>query len=248
MQPMKIEIWSDVVCPWCYIGKRRFESALERFAHRDQVQVVWRSFELDPRAPRRSPGSLNDYLARKIGGSVAQAAAMNAQVSALATKEGLDYQLDRAKHGNSFDAHRLIHLATRQGRQEEMKERLMRAYFTEGEAVGEIDTLVRLASEVGLDPGEARSVLSSGAYAEEVRADEGRARAFGIRGVPFFAIDEKYGVSGAQPAEVLREALEQGWAESHPLIRIGVDAHPGGQEDAACADGSCTVESAHDKS
>src|SRR6266508_1717428 len=128
---MNVEIWSDIVCPWCYIGKRRFETALARFAHRDQVQVVWRSFELDPHAPRRTPGSLNDMLAHKVGVSLVQAAAANAQVTALAAKEGLDYQLDRAKPGNSFDAHRLIHFAATHGLQAAAKERLLRAYFTD---------------------------------------------------------------------------------------------------------------------
>src|SRR3954453_22556682 len=187
---MKVEIWSDVVCPWCYIGKRRFESALERFAHRDQVEVVWRSFELDPNSAPRTPGALADMLARKIGVSPTQAGAMNAQVTDLAAKEGLDYKLDRAQHGNTFDAHRLIHLAADRGLQEAAKERLLRAYFTDGLPIGDHETLVMLGTELGLPTDEVCKMLASDAYADAVRADEERATMFGISGVPFFAIDE----------------------------------------------------------
>jgi predicted DsbA family dithiol-disulfide isomerase len=212
MQPMTIDIWSDIVCPWCYIGKRRFEQALARFAHRDQVQLIWRSFELDPHAPRQSPGTLNDMLVRKIGVSLAQAAAMHAQVTALAAKEGLDYQLDRARHGNTFDAHRLIHLAARHGRQAQAKERLLRAYFTDGLPIGDRDTLLTLGAELGLPSDDVRAMLEGDAYAEAVRADEQRARALGISGVPFYVIDKRYGVSGAQDSAVFLDALEQAWA------------------------------------
>jgi predicted DsbA family dithiol-disulfide isomerase len=238
---MKVEIWSDVVCPWCYIGKRRFEAALSQFEHRDEVEVTWRSYQLDPKAPRSSDVSVNEMLAGKYGMGIEQAMAANARVTAIAATEGLEYRLDKARYSNTFDAHRLIHLAARQGRQDEMKERLMSAYFTEGAAVGDVDVLVQAASEVGIDADEARSVLSSDMYAGEVLEDEHRARAFGISGVPFFAIDEKYGVSGAQRAEVLRQALEQAWAESHPLVAIGSDAHSGTQTDVACTDDSCVV-------
>jgi predicted DsbA family dithiol-disulfide isomerase len=237
MQPMAIEIWSDMVCPWCYIGKRRFESALARFAHRDQVVVVWRSFELDPHAPRRTPGSLNDLLAQKIGVSAAQAAAMNRQVADLAAKEGLDYQLDRAKHGNTFDAHRLIHLAAAHNLQAQAKERLLRAYFTEGLPISDLDTLATIGAELGIAGDEARAMLASDAYADAVRADERRAAALGISGVPFYMIDKRYGVSGAQDAAVFLDALEQAWAKSHPLKLVGAPAAEAG----SCDDGSCAV-------
>jgi predicted DsbA family dithiol-disulfide isomerase len=237
MHRLTIEIWSDIVCPWCYIGKRRFEQALSRFAHRDQVRVLWRSFELDPHAPRRSPGTLNDVLARKLGVSLAQAAAMNAQVSALAVREGLDYRLDRAKHGNTFDAHRLIHLAASRGLQAEAKERLLRAYFTDGLPIGDGDALITLGSEIGLPAEDVRAMLESDAYAADVRADERRAATLGISGVPFYAIDERYGVSGAQDPAVFLGALEQAWAESHPLTRVSA---PTGAE-GSCEDGSCAV-------
>jgi predicted DsbA family dithiol-disulfide isomerase len=233
---MKIEIWSDVVCPWCYIGKRRFEAALARFAHRDQVQVVWRSFELDPRAPRRSSGSVNDMLAQKIGGSVTQAATMHAHVTALAAEEGLDYRFDRAQHGNTFDAHRLLHLAAAHGLQAEAKERLLQAYFTDGLAIGDVDTLVAIGAELGLPAEDVRAMLEGDAYADAVRADERRAAALGISGVPFYVIDERYGVSGAQDPSVFLGALEQTWAESHPLTLVGaLEADVGSCEDGSCA-------------
>ena len=231
---MKVEIWSDVVCPWCYIGKRRFEVALDRFAYRDAVEVVWRSFELDPHAPRRHPGTLDDLLARKMGATQAQAGEMNAQVTALAAAEGLEYRLDRAQPGNTFDAHRLIHLAADRGLQGAVNERLLRAYFTDGLAIGDAAVLVEVAVEAGLDAAEVRDVLASDAYAAAVRADEQRARALGIRGVPFVVVAEQYGVSGAQSPDVFLDALEQAWAASRPLTVVG------GVE-GACDGDSCAV-------
>jgi predicted DsbA family dithiol-disulfide isomerase len=233
---VKVEIWSDVVCPWCYIGKRRFESALAQFPQRGEVEITWRSFQLDPSALRDPDQTVTERLAGKYGVSLQQAAAMNERVSGLAAHEGLDYRLDQARGGNTFDAHRLIHLAASRGLQQEMEERLFHAYFTEGKAIGDVETLVALAAEVGLDTDEARTVLTGDAYADAVRADERRARVLGITGVPFFVLDEKYGVSGAQPAEVLREVLEQVWTESHPLITPqGADQPADACEGDACA-------------
>jgi predicted DsbA family dithiol-disulfide isomerase len=211
MGPMTVEIWSDVVCPWCYVGKRRFEHALEQFAHRDDVRLTWRSFQLDPAAPPERTHSGAEHLAAKYGMTVEQAEQSNAQMTELAAGEGLEYHLDRTRGGNSFDAHRLIHLAGARGRQDAMKERLMRAYFTEGEPVGDRETLVRLGTEVGLDEAEARSALEGEAYADTVHADEELAARIGIRGVPYFVLDRRYGVSGAQPSELLLEALEKAW-------------------------------------
>ena len=213
MAPMTIEIWSDVVCPWCYVGKRRLEHALEQFAHRDQVELTWRSFQLDPSAPPQRTHSSAEHLAAKYGMSVEQARETNAQMTEMAAGEGLEYHLDRTRGGNSFDAHRLIHLAAAHGRQDEMKERLMRAYFTEGEPLGDKEILVRLASEAGVDAREARAALDGEAYADAVHADEELAARIGIRGVPFFVLDRRYGVSGAQPAELLLQALDQAWEE-----------------------------------
>jgi predicted DsbA family dithiol-disulfide isomerase len=205
MAPLTVEIWSDVVCPWCYVGKRRLESALARFDR--PVEVVWRSFELDPSAARERELPAAEHLAAKYGMSVEQAQASQAQLTELAAAEGLEYHLDRTRGGNSFDAHRMIHLAAAHGLQDAAKERLMRAYFTEAEPIGDPDTLVRLMSEIGIAEDEARAVLEGDAYAEAVRADEHIAYRIGIQGVPFFVLNRRYGVSGAQPADVLLEAL-----------------------------------------
>ncbi len=208
---MKIEIWSDVVCPWCYIGKRRFETALSQFENKAEVTIQWRSFQLDPTAPATSGESVNQMLAHKYGMTLEQAIQKNREVSELAAKEGLEYHLDQAQRGNTFDAHRLIHLAARHNLQDAMKERLMKAYFTEGKAIGDLDTLVSLGSEVGLDTQQVRQTIESQAFAAEVKADEKRGSDLGIRGVPFFVFDEKFGVSGAQPAEVFLKVLDKAW-------------------------------------
>ncbi len=213
---MKVEIWSDVVCPWCFIGKRRFETALDRFEHRADVEVEFRSFELNPNAEFQPEGTLEEALARKYGVSLEQAHAMNARVVDAAAGEGLQYRFDIARRGNTFDAHRLIHLAAADGLQAAMKERLMAAYFMEGRAIGDRDTLVELAGEVGVDPGRARAALDSDEYADDVRADEREAAELGITGVPFFVINRRYGVSGAQPPEVMLKALAAGWEEAAP--------------------------------
>ena len=204
MAPLQVEIWSDVVCPWCYIGKRRFERAVQQFGK--DVEVTWRSFELDPGAPQTREHSASEHLASKYGMSIEQAESSHAQMTALAAQEGLEYHFELAKGGNSFDAHRLIHLATANGLQDEAMERVMRAYFTEGVAIGDRAALVELATEIGLD---AKETLDSDAYADAVREDEHLAQRIGIQGVPFFVLDRRYGVSGAQPADVLVQALEK---------------------------------------
>lgn len=235
---MEIEIWSDVVCPWCYIGKRRFENALAQFSHRDAVNIHWRSFELDPDAAQQYPGTLDEMLAQKYEIPQQQAAQMNARVIGLAADEGLAYHLDQARHGNTFNAHRLLHLAAERGVQGALAERLMRAYFTEGQPIGDVETLARLASEAGLDADEARATLAGDDYTAEVRADERRAAMLGIRGVPFLVVDERYAVSGAQPTEVFLKALETAWGAAHPLTIVGGDD---GADSGACADDSCAI-------
>jgi predicted DsbA family dithiol-disulfide isomerase len=210
---MKVEIWSDVVCPWCYLGKRRFEAALARFPQRDELAVVWRSFELDPAAPRQRELLGAEHLADKYGMPLEEARASQRRLTELAAAEGLEYHLDRTAGGNSFDAHRLLHLAEAAGLHEALNERLLRAYFTEGAAIGRPDILERLAADVGLDPQEVTEVLAGDRFGEEVRADEHRARLLGINGVPFFAVDERYGISGAQSSELILSALEQAWSE-----------------------------------
>jgi predicted DsbA family dithiol-disulfide isomerase len=210
---LTVEIWSDIVCPWCYIGKRRFEAALERFAHRDEVSVLWRSFELDPNAPVNPPGTSAERLAEKYGMTLEGAHAAQQNVTDLAAEEGLEYRLDIARGGNTFSAHRLIHEAAVHGHQAAAQERLMAAYFTEGEPVSDPETLARLVAEVGVDLDEARAVVFSDRHGDAVREDELLAAQLGIQGVPFFVLDRRYGVSGAQPAEVLLEALERAWSD-----------------------------------
>src|SRR3981081_693965 len=186
---MKIEIWSDVVCPWCYIGKRRFESALAQFSHRDDVEVMWRSFELDPSAPALRTGDNAERLAAKYGMSQQQAIDSQDRLTQMAAQEGLAFRFDLSQSGNTFDAHRLLHLAAEHGLQDDAKERLFRAYFSEGEPIGDAETLVRLVAEVGVPSAEAQAVLASAKYTEEVRADEREATELGINGVPFFVVD-----------------------------------------------------------
>ncbi len=220
---MRIDIWSDVVCPWCYIGKRRFESALAEFPHASEVDVVWHSFELDPTAERSTDVPPAERLAAKYGLTVEQAQQANDKLTVTAADEGLEFHLDEARSGNSFDAHRLLHLAadsgSGQGLQGQLKERLLRAYFTERVAIGDPAELARLAVEVGLDADAVQRVLGSDEYAEDVRADEAQAHTYGISGVPFFVVDDKYGISGAQPSELFSQALTQAWDESHPVLQ-----------------------------
>lgn len=211
---MKIEIWSDIACPWCYIGKRRFEQALDQFPHRDALDIVWRSFELDPTAPARQTIPTVELLATKYRMSAEKAQTMMDNMTATGAIDGLEFRFDRSISGNTFDAHRLIHFAATVGQRAGMIERLFAAYFTEGEAMGDHDTLVRLARDIGLDANAVRDMLSSTAHAIDVRSDEARAQQFGVTGVPFFAINERYGISGAQPAAAIVEALTKAWKES----------------------------------
>jgi predicted DsbA family dithiol-disulfide isomerase len=211
---MQVEIWSDVVCPWCYLGKKRFERALESFGHRDEVEVTYRSFELDPSA---SPGTTTptvQMLASKYGMSAHQAADAQRQMEQRAAADGLTFRMDGLRSGNTRDAHRLIQLAKARGRQAEMVERLHRAYFTDQDSIFDHASLLRLAQEVGLDPAEASEVLESDSYAAEVDTDEQMAAALSATGVPLFVIDRRYGFSGAQPPEAIAEVLEQAWAQS----------------------------------
>lgn len=232
---MKIDIWSDVVCPFCYIGKRRLEQALEAFEHRDEVEVFWHSFQLDPNAPARPARSTVDMLAAKYGMSPEQAVASQESLATSAATVGLDFNWRETKAGNTFDAHRLIHFAAAQGHGDDMKERLLRAYFTEGQQIGDRGVLVRLATEVGLDEARVREVVESGTHADAVRADIAQAQAYGIRGVPFFVIDEKFGISGAQPTALFTQALHEAWAAAHPLRMVATDGAD------TCEGGSCAV-------
>ena len=207
---MKIEIWSDVVCPWCYIGKRRLERALEKFEHADEVEITWRSFQLDPSAPEGQAIPLMDYLAGRFG---PQSAQMTDRVIGIARTEGLEFDYGKALSVNTFHLHRLLHLAVDLGVADAAKERLLRAYFTEGADLSDLDTLVGLMKEAGVDPDRARQVLESDEYADAVRADIAEAHALGASGVPFFVIDRKYGISGAQPTDVFLQALNTAFSE-----------------------------------
>jgi predicted DsbA family dithiol-disulfide isomerase len=213
---MKVEIWSDVVCPFCYIGKRKFENALGQFAHRNDVQIEWKSFELTPDFQPLPGESIHASLAKKKGVPEAEGRRMNDHMTLIAKEVGLNYDFDNTIPANTFLAHQLIHFAAHHGQQGAMKERLFAAYYLEGQNVGEIDTLARLAAEIGLDADEARHALLAGTYANEVRRDEYEAQQIQVRGVPFFVFDDKYAVSGAQPSEVFAEVLDTVWAEAHP--------------------------------
>ncbi|SMB95820.1 DsbA family oxidoreductase [Deinococcus hopiensis] len=234
---LRVDIWSDIACPWCYVGKRRFEAALAQFPQRDRVEVVWHSFELDPSAPARSDRGMRDILADKYGRSAAQAQDMLDSMTQTAAAEGLDYHFERLKPVNTFLAHQVIHFAAEQGRQDAAKERLLAAFFTEGADLSDLDTLAGLGAEAGLDGSGVRAALQAGKYAQEVREDEAQAGALGISGVPFFVLGGKYGVSGAQSPEVLRGALEQVWTETHPapLTLLGTNTPAEGCEDGSCA-------------
>jgi len=212
---LRIDIWSDIACPWCYIGKRHLEQALDGFAHQADVEVVWRAFELDPSAPRirDSSQSYAERLAAKYRTTPTEAQVMIDRMVATAAKDGLDFRFDRIRPGNTFDAHRLLHLAHERGVQDALKERLLHAYLTEGQAIGDRDVLATLAREAGLDDHEVRELLDGDRFGTEVRQDEALARELGITGVPFFVLAGQLGVSGAQPAEVLRGALERAWSE-----------------------------------
>jgi predicted DsbA family dithiol-disulfide isomerase len=208
---MHVEIWSDIACPWCYVGKRRFEAALAAFEHRDEVTVTWRSFELDPQAPVARSVDSATHLADKYGMTREEAQASQLQLAEVAAGDGLDMRFDLARGGNTFDAHRLVHLGEAHGLQDATKERLMRAYFTEGELIGDAEALARLALEVGLPEDEVRELLAGDRYASEVREDERTAMSLGINAVPFFVVDRRIGAAGAHPAEALGELLRRGW-------------------------------------
>jgi predicted DsbA family dithiol-disulfide isomerase len=216
---VQIEIWSDIACPWCYVGKRRFEAALAGFEHRDEVEVMWRAFELDPAAPAEREGDLAERLAEKYGASVEQMRASQAQLAQVAAADGLDFRFDAVRSGNTFDAHRLVHLGAAHGLQDAVEERLMRAYQIEGELMSDPAALERLGVDAGLPAGAVRALLAGDDFADAVRDDERIAAALGISAVPFFVADRRFGVSGAQSPEVLGQFLRQAW-EARPQVEV----------------------------
>jgi predicted DsbA family dithiol-disulfide isomerase len=230
---MKIEIWSDVMCPFCYIGKRRFESALENFEHKDEVEIEWKSFQLNPDLKTDPSLNITQYLADAKGWTLAYAQQLNDNVTEMAAGEGLTYDFDRAVVANSFDAHRFAHLAKKHGLGDEAEEALFRAYFTEGRNIADHETLTELGTEMGLDESEIKQILTSDTYSGEVKHDIAEAGYLGIRGVPFFVMNGKYGVSGAQMVPVFVETLEKSyseWRQEKSLINIieGDSCAPGG--------------------
>ncbi|MBP3966638.1 DsbA family oxidoreductase [Paenibacillus lignilyticus] len=231
---MQIEIWSDFACPFCYIGKRRFEKALAAFEHRDQVQVVYRSFELDPHSPKHVPHDVYDMLSGKYGMSRQEAIKMNQNLAQQAAADGLDFRFAGLVLTNTFDAHRLRHFAEKAGKAAEVSELLFRAYFSENKNVSDHETLADIAVAVGLDRNEALSMLAGEQFSDRVRAEEADGRSLGIRGVPYYIIDRKQTLSGAQQETMFLKALQQAWGDRQPLEGSDVDGD-------SCIDGICAV-------
>lgn len=231
---MKIEIWSDIMCPFCYVGKRRLETALAQFPHRQEMDIVWRSFELDPAMQTKPGQNIHEFLAERKGVSLAQGRQMNEHMGQIAREVGLHFDFDNMVPVNTFLAHRFIHLAAKHGQQDAAKERVLAAYFTEGRNVADLDTLVELGTGLGLDAGEIRTALQADDYAQEVRHDEYQARQIGVRGVPYFVFDDKYAVSGAQPSELFLEVLEKVWEEKHPAPTVLASGNACGLDGSDC--------------
>ena len=241
---MRVEIWSDVACPWCYIGKARFEQGLAEFAHKDEVEVVFRSFELDPNRPEGETTEVVGMLAKKYGMSEAQAREAEQRVADNATAEGLGYRTEGRDHGNTFAIHRLLHFAKTQGKQNELVNLTFRANFAEERSVFDRARLLELAEAAGLDAAQSREVLEDPrAFADEVRADEREAAELGANGVPFFVLDRRYGVSGGQPAAVFKQALEEAWATRPQAPKLAtVPGLPDpGQAEEVCGPDGCAV-------
>ncbi len=234
---MKIEIWSDVACPFCYIGKRKLEKALDKFPNKDQVEIEWKSFQLNP--DQKTDPSINslEYLSKAKGWSMPQTIQISKQVEEMAESEGLQYQLDKTVVANTKNAHRLIHLAKESGKGGEMKERLLKAYFTEGLNVDDQETLVKLGSDVGLDPNKVQNLFNSDQFDEAVAYDIYESRQIGVQGVPFFVLDRKFGISGAQADEVFDQTLEKAWNEFSKENEIEILQN---KDDNSCEiDGNC---------
>ncbi len=235
---MKVEIWSDVVCPFCYIGKRRFEEGLRQFGHLEAVEVVWRSFQLTPDFQPVPGQSIHESLAAKKGVSPAEGRRMNDHMAGIAREVGLAYDFEHTVPANTFLAHQLVHLGAQHGRQDATKERLMAAYYTQGRDLNDVETLVALGTDVGLDAAEIRQALAAGTYAEAVRYDEYQAQQIGVQGVPFFVFEDKYAVSGAQPAELFAEVLGKVWDEAQ-AAKPQLVAVAGQADGPACGPDGC---------
>ena len=238
---MKIEVWSDYVCPFCYIGKRRLEEALAQFPNNDQVEVEFKSFELDPNAPKESDKNIHESLAQKYGMSIEQAKQANDNVGKQASSVGLTYNFDNMKLTNTFDAHRLTKFAKTVGKDHELTEKILYGHFTESKYLGDYETLATIADSVGINRDEALNVLhDKNAYANEVRIEEGIAKQYGISGVPYFVINQKYAISGAQPTETFLNALQKVWEEENPPMVLK-DLSSDGTDDVICTDDHCVM-------
>ena len=210
---MKVEIWSDVACPYCYLGKRKFESALKKFENKDEVEVIWHSFQLDPSISFQVDKTMTEYLVHYKGYDPQDVKEMTAGIVASSVREGLEMNFDKVKPANTLDAHRLLQLALQKGLQNEAEERLFKAFFTEGENIQDKSTLTKLGEEIGLSSEQLTTLLESDQYLDEVKRDFHEARQIGVRGVPFFLIDEKYTVSGAQDSNYFLKVLTKAWSE-----------------------------------
>lgn len=235
---MKIEIWSDVVCPFCYIGKRKLEKALAKFPYKNQVEIEWKSFQLNP--DQVTDPSLNslEYLSKSKGWSMPQTLQITSQVVEMAKSEGLEFNMEQTVVANTKNAHRLIHFAEAAGKGADMKERLLNAYFTQGENVDDFEILQKLGTEVGLDAGEIKAMLESDKFHEEVEKDIYESRLIGVQGVPFFVLDRKFGISGAQADQVFDQTLEKAWADfikENPELQFV----QGSDENTCELDGDC---------
>lgn len=231
MSRLRIDVWSDIACPWCYVGKRHLEQALAEFPDAASVDVVWHAFELNPSAPREETGNYAERLAKKYGSSVKEAQARIDHLVSVAQADGLAMDFEHIRPGNTFDAHRIVHYAIEEGRQDAVKERFLRGYLCEGEAIGTTDVVLKLATEAGLDADKVSSILASDSYARDVRTDEAEAQRLGFHGVPFFVIGGRYALSGAQPAELFGRALRQAWSELSAPVEYA--------EGAACGPDGC---------
>jgi predicted DsbA family dithiol-disulfide isomerase len=236
-EKMKIEVWSDVVCPFCYIGKKKFETALAEFEKRNNVEFVWKSFQLNPNVKTNLDISLYEHLAESKGISVEQAKGMGGHAAQVANAVGLTMNFDKSVVANSFNAHRLIHFAKANGLQHEMKERLFKAYFTEGKNIDDTETLITLATEIGLNAEEVKAVLESNKYADAVQFDVQESQQLGVQGVPFFVFDRKYAVSGAQDSSAFLETLKKSfaeWRKANPTVKLQVSEGPVCTPDKVC--------------
>ncbi|HHT7237869.1 MULTISPECIES: DsbA family protein [Bacillus] len=236
---MKVEVWSDIACPFCYIGKRRIEAGLEQFVHKDQVQIVYKSFQLNENAKKDTEYDAYDALSTRSGMSREAAKEIHERLAKQAEVDGLDLRFDTLQLTNTLDAHRLLHFAAQHGKNNEVAELLFKVYFTECKHVGRHETLIAIAAEVGLDPKAAEEMLTSEQFTDEVRADHLEGIRLGVSGVPFYVIDRKYVVSGAQPANVFLEALEKTWAESQSLAVLNPTSAEAGP---VCENGVCKNE------